>query len=67
MGSGRRCAQCEGAIKISNIENMFLFFSISPGLPFAKLGGGEEIGLVEVTSLLILKEVRVGGAYSEKC
>lgn len=41
MGSGRRCAQCERAIKIPNIENMFLFFQHKPRIALCKIGGWE--------------------------
>lgn len=57
MGSGRQCAQCEGAIKIQYRKYVPLF-QHKPRIALCKIGG-EGMGLVEVTSLLIFKEVRV--------
>lgn len=42
-----QCAQCEGAIKVHNMEGYVPLFSIRPWLPFAKLGR-RECALVEL-------------------
>jgi len=59
--NGEQCAQCKGGVRILHTESVFPFCSISPRLPFAELGT-REWALVEVTSLLIFKEMRAGGA-----